>query len=77
MVEENKEPKQDSRLIKLSMEEIQKFPGHLDDDGFYILDEGGFYDPHGFYYDKDGIDAIGGFYNNAGVYIAPKKAAGS
>ena len=55
------------------MEEIKKLAGHFDDDGFYILDEGGFYDPAGFYYDKNGVDAVGGFYNSAGVYIAPKK----
>jgi len=47
--------------------------GHYDDDGFYLLDEGGFYDPDGFHYDKNGIDAIGGFYDSSGVYIAPKK----
>lgn len=49
--------------------------GFYDEDGFYLLEEAGdgFYDPHGFHYDKNGIDAIGGFYNSAGVYIAPKK----
>ena len=62
--------------MKLSQEEIQKLAGHYDEDGFYILDEGGFYDPVGFYYDKDGVDAIGGFYSSSGVYVAPKKAAG-
>ena len=69
--------KQDSRLVKLTPEEFQKFPGHYDDDGFYILDEGGFYDPPGFHYDKHGVDAIGGFYDSSGVYIAPKKTSGS
>ena len=72
-----RKPITDSRLVKLSAEEFEKFPGHYDDDGFYILNEGGFYDPAGFYYDKNGVDAIGGFYNNSGVYIAPKKTSGS
>lgn len=60
------------KLTKLSNKEIEKLPGSYDNDGFYLLDEGGFYDPEGFYYDKNGIDAIGGFYDNSGVYIAPK-----
>lgn len=77
--ESNQKPlkHQDSRLVKLSPEEFQKFAGHYDEDEFYILDEGGFYDPAGFYYDKHGVDAIGGFYDSSGVYIAPKKATGS
>lgn len=73
----NSSKAQDSRLVKLTPEEFEKFPGHYDDDGFYILDEGGFYDPAGFYYDKNGVDAIGGFYDSSGVYIAPKKISGS
>ena len=84
MVEVSENPKKltkqhshDQRLVKLTIDEIQKFAGHFDEDEFYILDEGGFYDPHGFYYDKHGVDAIGGFYDSAGVYIAPKKATGT
>ena len=48
----------------------------MDKDGFYILDEGGFYDPEGFHYDENGVDAVGGFYDSSGVYIVPKKTAG-
>lgn len=51
--------------------------GAYDEDGFYLLEEGGFYDPAGFHYDSNGIDAIGGFYNSAGVYIAPKRQTGT
>ena len=79
MVEASHPPKKvpvDSRLVKLSQEEIKEFAGHFDADGFYILDEGGFYDPAGFHYDASGVDAIGGFYDSSGVYIAPKKAIG-
>jgi hypothetical protein len=73
MVEAIKDKKNSAALVKLEQEEIQKLAGHYDDDGFYLLDEGGFYDPEGFYYDKNGIDAVGGFYDSSGIYIAPKK----
>ncbi len=77
MVEAIKDKKNSAALVKLEQEEIQKLAGHYDDDGFYLLDEGGFYDPEGFYYDKNGIDAVGGFYDSSGIYIAPKKQAGT
>ena len=70
------ESKTDSRLIKISREEIVKKAGHFDADGFYLLDAGGFYDPEGYHYDENGVDAIGGFYDESGRYIAPKKAVG-
>ena len=75
MVEASK-PGAKPRLVKLSLEEIKQKPGHFDKDGFYLLDEGGFFDPEGFHYDKDGVDAVGGFYDASGVYIAPRRAAG-
>ena len=31
-------------------------------DQFYILKNGDYFDPHGYYFDKDGFDQIGGFY---------------
>jgi hypothetical protein len=39
-------------------------PGKYDDDGFYIFEEGGFLDPHGVYFDKDGFDVNGGQYDD-------------
>ena len=45
--------------------------GKYDEDGFFILEEGGFYDPEGFYFDKSGFDGIGGYYDEAGQYVAP------
>jgi len=63
--------------VKLERAEIEKLEGHYDKDGFYLLDAGGFYDMEGFHYDENGIDAIGGFYDSSGVYIAPKQCVGS
>jgi hypothetical protein len=40
-----------------------KLDGDFDADGFYILKEGGFYDPQGYYFDKNGVDAFGGRYD--------------
>ncbi len=39
-------------------------PGKYDEDGFYILDEGGFLDPIGAFFDKDGFDVDGGHYDD-------------
>ena len=44
-------------------------PGKYDDDGFYILEEGGFLDPLGVYFDKDGFDVDGGHYDDQGFYV--------
>lgn len=30
--------------------------GHYDKDGFYILPDGSFYDPYGYYFSEDGYD---------------------
>jgi len=53
----------------LSKEAIEQLKGKYDEDGFYLLDEGGFYDPCGAYFDKDGRDAHYGFYDDSGVYV--------
>jgi hypothetical protein len=59
-------------LFKETKANIEKKAGKYDQDGFYLLDEpkGAFYDPHGYYFDKDGLDASGGHYDNYGYYIA-------
>lgn len=46
-----------------SKEEIQGHEGKYDEDGFYILPGGDFFDPEGFYFDKQGYDGIGGYYD--------------
>ena len=44
-------------------EDILKQKGQFDGDGFFILEEGGFYDPNGYYFNKKGFDASGGSYD--------------
>lgn len=45
--------------------------GNLDQDGFYILKDGSFYDPFGFYFDQNGLDEAGGKYDDEGYYVSP------
>lgn len=47
-------------------EEIEMKEGKYDDDGFFILPGGDFFDPEGFYFDVQGYDGIGGYYDEAG-----------
>ena len=56
-------------MKKTSREDIDKQKGKYDEDGFYILDEGDFYDPNGYYFDTKGFDASGGSYDLDGNYI--------
>lgn len=58
----------------MSRDQIEKFKGKYDADGFYLLKNGGFYDTSGYFYDKNGFDAVGGFYNEKGYYESPKTA---
>lgn len=53
---------------KKTKEEIEKLPGKYDDDKFYILEDGSFYDEKGYYFNKWGFDAEGGHYDDDGVY---------
>lgn len=50
---------------------IESKEGAYDDDGFFLLSDGSFYDPHGFFFDKDGVDVAGGTYDNEGYYLSP------
>ena len=56
----------------MSREEIEKLglEGKFDEDGFYILADGDFYDPLGYYFDKQGYDETGGHYDDDGYYVA-------
>ncbi len=58
-----------------SKPEIEAFKGKYDKDGFYIVEEvdgAGFFDAHGFYFNKDGFNEIGGFYDpQTGDYVCP------
>lgn len=50
---------------------MQKHEGKFDADGFYILKGGDYYDPEGFYFNKQGFDEFGGYYDKNGDYLAP------
>ena len=52
-------------------EEKETHEGKYDDDGFYILPGGDFFDPEGYYFDTSGYDGIGGFYDDDGQYVPP------
>lgn len=56
---------------KHTKEEIEVNEGNYDDDGFYILPGGDFFDPEGYYFDTKGYDGIGGFYDDNGQYVPP------
>ena len=50
-----------------------EFPegGKFDNDNFYIMPGGGYFDPFGFWFDKDGLDEAGGKYDEEGYYVSP------
>ena len=57
---------------QFSRQEIEKHAGSYDKDGFYILEDNSFFDYQGFFFDKDGYDEIGGYYDpTTGHYVAP------
>ena len=62
----------EKQLKRRTKEEIEKLEGEYDQDGFYILKTGGFIDPNGYEFDKSGHDALGGFYDEEGYYVAPQ-----
>ena len=57
---------------RLSKKEIEKLDGKYDEDGFYMLKDGAFYDTYGVFFDKDGYDEVGGFYDEEGYYVKPE-----
>ena len=72
-MESGPQPKYDDKGMRVySKEEFEAFEGKYDKDGFYILPEGDFFDCFGYYFDKEGVDNIGGFYQDGtGEYISP------
>ena len=65
----------DTGLRIYSKQEIEAYKGKYDKDGFYTVEEedgAGFFDNHGFYFDKDGFNKIGGSYDpETGEYRCP------
>lgn len=62
----------DKSLIALSKEEIMAKEGKYSETGFYNLTAGGFYDPFGYYFNEQGLDAVGGLYTD-GLYFDPEE----
>ena len=59
-------------LKQYNQAEIESHEGEYDKDGFYLLTEGGYFDHLGYYFDKDGYNEIGGYYDPVmGIYISP------
>ena len=46
-----------------SKDEIEKYPGEFDEYGFYHCADETFFDNYGYWFDKDGYDEYGGYYN--------------
>lgn len=52
---------------------FQEVPGgEFDNNGFYHIPDGSFWDPDGVYFNKEGLDKHGGFYNENLEYIPGK-----
>ena len=69
---EMNEDNRSAALVPLSKEEIQKLDGQYDGDKFFILTDSSFYDPLGYFFDKEGFDGVGGTYGEDGYYIHPQ-----
>ena len=66
------EKKQLPQLRQFTQAEIEAYEGYYDNDGFYILPEGDFFDKDGYYFDREGFDENGGFYDeDNGEYVPP------
>ena len=55
-------------LKKYTQQEIENNDGKYDDDGYYILPDGDYFDAEGYYYYVDGYDELGGYYDGD-VYV--------
>ena len=52
---------------------MEAHSGKYDNDGFYLLPGGDFFDKYGYYFDTNGNDASGGYYHpKTGVYVAAR-----
>lgn len=47
---------------------IEENGGGYDEQGFYVLPNGSFYDPYGYYFDEEGYDEMGGYYQEGRYY---------
>lgn len=45
--------------------------GMYDDFGFYVYKNGSFVDPKGYFFDEDGYDEWGGYYDENNTYRRP------
>ena len=50
-------------LKKYTIEEIESYGGYYDQELNYVLDGGDYFDQNGYYYDKDGFDESGGYFD--------------
>lgn len=55
--------------VPYSLEEIKGMKGDYDEDGFYVLEDGTFFDPWGYKFDAEGYDEFGGYYDDDGHYV--------
>ena len=50
----------------------EEIKGEYDDDGFFITPNGSFWDPDEVYFNREGFDKHGGYYDDNGEYIPGK-----
>ena len=65
-----KDKKENSKFVEREWNE--EIEGELDEDGFFITPNGSFWDPDYVYFNREGFDKHGGYYNDEGEYIPGK-----
>merc|ERR1711976_242269 len=60
----------DNKFVVREFKEVQG--GYYDDYDFYYTPNGSFWDDNGYYFNRDGIDKHGGYYDDDFVYIPGK-----